>query len=381
MIRAMIGGVNAALLRKELRDLLPWGILGLALGVSHIVEQALTQLDLTPLGRTFYLLNDSHFIAYWFIAFAIGTGLAVREHDDRTLGFLDGLPVSRSRVFFVKCCVMSVLVLVGPLVELATDVTMHWLARGSLDHELHAGLLLLALALQALLLVNGLMLGAALGRLRSLTWLAVGLAATTLLLLVERVPRAAVLNPLSLLYWQWSGAGIGVDAETVRTQAAVTVVAALVAWQGFVGAGKVRRPLNVKGPVTGAIVAVATTAALAAAVVLTIQRFVPQSLPTEPPSASSYQFSPSPPARVETVHYRISYPAHEAEAALALAAEADAIFEQVHALLGVPPGDPIDVDASGSAPNTHGTAFLGRLRMTHGLSGPDSINRSTPEST
>jgi len=49
--------VNAALLRKELRDLLPWGILGLALGVSHIVEQALTQLDLTPLGRTFYLLT------------------------------------------------------------------------------------------------------------------------------------------------------------------------------------------------------------------------------------------------------------------------------------------------------------------------------------
>jgi hypothetical protein len=64
-----------------------------------------------------------------------------------------------------------------------------------------------------------------------------------------------------------------------------------------------------------------------------------------------------------TRHYRISYPAHEAGAALALAAGADAVFERVHELLGVPPGDPIDVDASGSAPNTHGMAFLGRLQM------------------
>jgi hypothetical protein len=64
-----------------------------------------------------------------------------------------------------------------------------------------------------------------------------------------------------------------------------------------------------------------------------------------------------------TRHYRISYPAHEAEAALALAAEADVVFERVHGLLGLPPGDVIDVDASGSAPNTHGMAFFGRLQM------------------
>src|SRR4029078_8494959 len=94
-------------------------------GGDHVVEQSLTQVDLTPLGHTFYLLNDFHVVAYWFIAFAIGTSLGVREHDDRTPAFLDGLPVSRSRVFVVKCCVMAVLVLVGPLIELVTNVTMH----------------------------------------------------------------------------------------------------------------------------------------------------------------------------------------------------------------------------------------------------------------
>ena len=34
----------------------------------------------------------------------------------------------------------------------------------------------------------------------------------------ERVPRAALLNPLTLLDWEWTSAGLLVDGETVRTQ-------------------------------------------------------------------------------------------------------------------------------------------------------------------
>ena len=354
--------MNAALLRKEFRELLPWGVLGLALGLSTVVELALEQVDLTPLGHTFVALNNFNVAIYWLIAFAIGTGLAIREHDDRTLYFLDGLPVSRSRVFLVKCAVMSVLVLIGPAIELAALGTLHLLSRGSLDRALHGALLLQAFVLQALLILNGLMLGAALGRLRSLTWLVAGLAATALILLVERVPRAALLNPLTLLDWQWTSVGIGVDGETVQAQIAVTAAAALVAWQGFVHAGK-GRPLSVSGPITGAIVVGATIATAVAALVL-VMRPMMQAPPAPGPGGSaSFEFAPSPPAQTLTRHYRFSYPAHEAESALALAAEADAVFERVHALLGVPPGDVIDVDASGSADNTHGTAFLGRLRM------------------
>ena len=125
--------MNAALFRKELRDLLPWGVLAVALALSSIAELMLGQVDLAPLGQTFGLLNQFTFVLYWFVAFAIGTGLAIREHDDRTLAFLDGLPVSRSRVFLVKCTVMVLLVLIGPLLELAALGVMHLLSRGSLD--------------------------------------------------------------------------------------------------------------------------------------------------------------------------------------------------------------------------------------------------------
>jgi hypothetical protein len=323
----------------------------------------LEQVDLAPLGQTFRLLNE-YIVLYWVMAFAIGTGLAIREHDDRTLGFLDGLPLSRSRVFFVKCAMMAVLVLVGPLLEAVAIGVFHLLSRGSLDRELHALLLLQALALQALVLFNGLMLGAAFGRLRSLTWAVAGLAVTALFLLVERVPRAAVLNPLTLLDWEWTTSGVVVDGEAVRTQLAVTVLAALVAWHGFVSAGKRRRSLNISGPIAGAVVGAATVG-IAIAVVAVVLRPLGQVAPTVTGvgEEGGYAFGPSPPAQTETRHYRISYPAHEAAAALALATDADAVFERVHELLGLPPGDAIDVDASGSAPNTHGTAFLGRLRM------------------
>ena len=369
--------MNAALFRKEFRDLLPWGVLSLAFGLSNVVQLLLEQVDSTPLGQTFFLLNQENIVLYWLIAFAIGTGLAIREHDDRTLAFLDGLPVARSRVFFVKCAVMSLLVLIGPALELFGLSALHLLSRGSLDRELHAALLAQALALQALFIVNGLMLGAAFGRLRSLAWVAAGLTATALLLFADRVPRAAVLNPLTLLDWQWTTAAIVVDGEAVRTQLAVTVLAALIAWRGFALAGKGRQPLNLSGPIASAAIVVATIATAATLIVVVMRPF--DAVLSSPDSGGEavYRFAPSPPAQAVTRHYRISYPPHEPDAALALAEEADAVFERVHELLGLPPGDVIDVDASGSAPNTHGTAFLGRLRMRLGPEAPAVLAHET----
>ncbi|HEX7235905.1 MAG TPA: ABC transporter permease, partial [Gammaproteobacteria bacterium] len=220
--------MNAALFRKELRDLLPWGVLSLAFGLGNVVQLLLEQVDSTPLGQTFFLLNRENVVLYWLIAFAIGTGLAIREHDDRTLAFLDGLPVSRSRVFLVKCAVMAALVMVGPLLEIVAMAALHLLSRASLDGDLHGALLLQAFALQALFLWGGLTLGAAFGRLRSLAWAAAGLTATALFLFAERVPRAALLDPLTLLDWQWTTAAIVVDGETVRAQVVVLAVAILV---------------------------------------------------------------------------------------------------------------------------------------------------------
>jgi hypothetical protein len=359
--------MNGALLRKELRDLLPWGGLAVALAVAELAFLLIGQIDMLPLGATFVMLNEGSVIFYWFVAFAIGTGLAVREQDDGTLSFLDGLPVSRTHVFLVKCAAMLALVLLAPIVRFTAIVFLHYLSRGSLDYEWHAALLLQGFALQALLMANGLMLGAALGRLRSLTWLVAGIAAVAVLIVTERTPRTAALNPMALLDWQWSATGLRVDSSAVLIQLALAAAALLIAWRGFVKAGAPRARVTDR-PFVGAVVTLGTIGAAVGVLTLIVSREVAGPAgPAEQGSTAAYVFAASPPAQTQTSHYRFSYPAHQAEGALALAADADAIFERVHELLGVPVGERIDVDVSGSARNTHGTAFFGRIRMAlHG---------------
>jgi hypothetical protein len=355
--------MKGALLRKELRELLPWAILGVAVSLVDLVEIFIQQVDMRPLGQTFIFLNDYDNGGYWFIAVAIGTGLVTREHVGGTRAVRGGLPLSRSRSFFAKAAVMAAIVLIPPFGNTLMLSGMHLISRGSLDEPLQAPLLAEALASQALLVVNGLFLGAAFGRLRSLAWLVLGVAMVGLQLLGEFVPRIALLNPISLLDWQWLSNGLTVDPETLRTQAALTAGAFVVAWHGFVTAGKSRLAALATRPVLGAAVTVATIGVGAWAMWLMMG-----GVPREPTVAGAaqpqgFQFAPSPPAQTVTEHYRLSYQAHESAAARALAAEADAIFERVHALLGVPLGGRIDVDASGSIPNTHGTAFDGRIQM------------------
>src|SRR5690606_38437191 len=67
--------MTGALLRKELRELLPWAILGVAVSLVDLTELIVQQVDMRPLGQTVGLLNDFDSLVYWLIAFAIGTGL------------------------------------------------------------------------------------------------------------------------------------------------------------------------------------------------------------------------------------------------------------------------------------------------------------------
>src|SRR5690606_20779395 len=147
---------------------------------------------------------------------------------------------------------------------------------------------------------------------------------------------------------------------------ALAVLGLLIAWRGFLRAGAARVFVLPPRPVIGAAVSVMTTIALLAAVMLFgfQESDEPLASTPEPDDSNLPYFPPSPPGHTTTEHYNFSYPAHEAEAAGALTQEADEIFERVHQALGVELGTSIDVDASGSMRNTHGTAFFGRIRMS-----------------
>jgi ABC-type transport system involved in multi-copper enzyme maturation permease subunit len=360
--------MNGALLRKELRELLPWGVLSVALGVFDLLFALFTQLDMRPLSQTYAGLGDAGSVLFWFIAFAIGTGLATREHDDRTLAFLDGLPVSRSRIFFTKMLVAFGLVMLAPVVRFTLAILLHLLSSDSLQRALNLDLLLLIFAQHALAMCTGLLLGAALGRLRSLTWLAFGCLAVVLLMVIDRIPQAAMLDPTSILDVRLQSGRIRFDAAAVNSQLVLCVIAGYLAWRGFT---RVHRPpiLNLDlltRPVVSAIVSTLTIAVVFLAVYLVANRRMYEGAPSGDEivlDRSEPRFPASAPAQMQTRHFRFSYLASEANAAREVAARADDIFERVHQLLGVPVGALIQVDTSGSATNTHGTAHFGRIRM------------------
>lgn len=360
--------MNAALLRKELRELLPWGVLSVALGVFDMLFVLFTQPDMRPLSVTYAGLGDAGAVLFWFIAFAIGTGLATREQDDRTLAFLDGLPVSRSRVFVTKMAVAFGLVMLAPVVRFTLAILLHLLSSDSLQRALNLDLLLLIFMQHALAMFTGLLLGAALGRLRSLTWLAFGTLAAGLFIAMEHYPRIAALDPTSILDVRLQSGRIRFDATALQAQLVLGVIAGWLAWRGFTRVHRVP-VLNLDlltRPVVSAIVSALTVAVLGfAAFSVASQRAKEVVAPAgEGPVENEEPFFTSiPPAQAQTRHYRFSYVAAEAGAARELAARADGIFERVHELLGVAPGETIQVDASGSATNTHGTAHFGRIRM------------------
>jgi hypothetical protein len=355
--------MTRTLLLKELRDLRPWGVLAIMLGAFDFLPELLTQLDMRPLAQTVGIFSDEGAAVFWVLAFAIGTGLTTREQDDRTLAFLDGLPVTRSRVFLIKCGVTIALVMLAPLIRFLVVLLEHLLSRGSLDYAVHPLLLLQLLGLQLLVICHGVALGAALGRLRSLTWLTIGGAATVLAYATELYPRAAVLNPLSLTAAPLSSAGLTIDGQALWLQVAIATGAFAIAWHGFLRAGRPRSFFASPRPVVGALISAATVVVIGVGFVLWAGDDLEESVAVKTARDDQPRFAPSPPAQTTTRHYEISYPAHEASRALELARRADDIFERVHALLGATPGAPISVDTSGSGRNTLGTAFFGRIRM------------------
>lgn len=89
-----------ALLRKEITGALPVWIGAAALCLTWILAAAFDDLGTSDPWRTFDELGDVGLIMLF--AFASGHWLAASEARDRSLAFLDGLPVRRPTVFFVK---------------------------------------------------------------------------------------------------------------------------------------------------------------------------------------------------------------------------------------------------------------------------------------
>ena len=355
----------STLVRKELRDQLPFLVLGLFLSCMEAIDALAGQPDMHPLSSTFRQLSDPSVVFQLLLAFAMGTGLLVREQDDGTLRFLDGLPVTRTRLFASKLLVAFGVLAVYPTSRVALLALQHVASRSSLNPEIEPGLLAMAWGLMALLTLVGLSLGMVLGYLRSLAWASLAALAVALRLAGRIWPRVLALDPVELLEARLIGVRWAVSTEALLVQIGVAAVLSAVAAAAYAGHGARRSgpfTLALRRPVPSALVFVVTLALGVAAVALYEKDGGGDPEHGGGSAAPAVKFPEAPPGFLATRHYRFRYPALSAGRALALAADADAAFERVAALL--PAGArPIDVDLSGSLEHTVGTAFWDRVRM------------------
>jgi hypothetical protein len=358
--------MNAGLIRKELRGQLPFLFLGVGLLVLEIVELLRGQWDLQPLSLKFDSF-DSFFIFQFLLAFAVGSGLLMREIDDGTLAFLDGLPLTRARAFAVKVFTASMVLLTYPLGYLVLLSGLHLIGRGSLDHDVHVSLLATKFALIVLLTSVGVACGLLLGFLRSLSWMVLALLAIGIKLLSNAWPRFAALNPIDALELSPVGTHIPLALEGLAVQLSIALLFGLSAYLLFSVTGTGRRrqlQLQLSRPFISAIVTGATIAAVLGAFALYMRsggEYRAQQASESGPGSA--QFAPPAPGHAQTLHYTFSYPAQRSEPIQALLLHADEVFGNVATQLDIDGGGPIDVDLSGSNSNTEGTAFFDRIRM------------------
>lgn len=357
------------LLRKEVRDQRPFVILGLVLAGFDLLDGLfrLSPQQLT-LAHTFekkFSASGELSMFTFIIAFALGSGLLVREQDDRTIEFLDGLPVDRPRIFAAKVVVALAITLIYPVSITLYLFAAHALVATSLDPRPHLELLGLGLGLRLVQALCVLALGLALSHFRRLCWLLLGVLFSCYFAARERYPGLSILDPFALLVPHFEGIHWRVPWRALGVQLAGAGALLGVSLALFAGAGeRVLRALEARsrGAVLGALISIATVGACAYAInqVIGADREEP-STPSKP--ASGMVFAPPVPAHTQTDRYRFTYSSNQSRQAERLAERADAAHEQVRELLGVGAGEPIAVDLTGSARHTLGTAYWSTLRM------------------
>lgn len=354
--------MTLALLHKEIRDLGPFFMIQggvIALGIALML---LTGTTTSPIQDTFEA-ELAWAALYVPVALMIGTGVASREADDHTLGFLDGLPVSRGVVFIAKVLAAWLAATSGPVAGVLIDLVSYPLFASHLQADPHVDLVLGALALRCIGLCTTVLVGAAFGLLRSLTWPTFALAWSAVLALAQEVPRATALAPNAWMTVHLAGDHIDVPWEVLVVEATLGAACGLIAFTAFTLSGRLR-PWE-PGPLGKGMVVTGSFVALIGAIVLMAAWFEdPTSSNIGIPGTEDIELAMAPAAQATTDHYRFSYTADNAAEAASLARSADGVYNEVARLLDAPAGARIEVDTSGSKHNTAGTAFDGSIRLS-----------------
>lgn len=356
-----------ALFLKEWRYLRPFLFLVLIFLLLEAFDKLLLPFEAQALSHNLPDLSIALAGGQILLGFALGSGLLVREIDDGTLNFLDGLPLTRGAVFAAKVMAALLVLMLYPLGQILLYALLHLAARESLDAALHPGLLLTLFGLSALVSLVALTLGMLLGFLRYLSWLVLCLLGIGIALLKDVAPSLhAALDTVDLLTWRFTGVHWQLPLATIWTQLGAALLFGALAFGLFKASGgmlaRARKWQRARRWLLKPAVALMVAAAVAGIAVLA-RESASDEVGATPDQVDGATFTPMASGHATTGHFTFSYPALSGERVKPFIAQADRSFEDVAALLQIDAGGPIDVDLSGTTDNHAGTAYFDRIRM------------------
>jgi hypothetical protein len=375
--------VNRALIRKELRDQRSFVGLGIFLCVVETLEMLLLELpDQRPLWVNWNreLVAEGNAMVMLLIALAMAWGLLVREHDERTLEFLDGLPISRPAQFATKVVTALAVLMIYPVFAVGIMLIEHLLSRNSLDRSLHPQPLAMQLTMTLLASAVVLSVGMLLSFLRRLGWLVLAALLVGYIALEARQPWIRGFSPLQLLVPEYSSLHWRWPTRLLSFQLPVLAICLLGAgllyngrfedWLRWLGRALSTRVAKVGIAISVAALFLIFGTTLASRYGARAQQHAADQDGDDdeededaPGPRQMVEFAKPVPISSVTRHYRFSYLSSLQRRADPLLDRADGVFETVQRFFRAEPGDTVVADLTGSMTHTAGTAFWNTVRI------------------
>ena len=226
------------LILKELRALRPyvWLILGTAtLGTGYTLATSFPDQRPLEIARLLKEFDDS--ILVLLFGLMLGAGILIRESEEGTLSFLDGLPVSRTRIFVAKVAAGFCVLLLLPITSIGFEFVTGLVSQTSVSPPVPWRFLAVVTGLSAFVTVYALGVALALSFFRQWLALVAGLIVWAFAWLTAHGESwQKFLNPLAL-FSGLGAPGTPIPWQYVLFQSGATLIALLVAWACFCNLG------------------------------------------------------------------------------------------------------------------------------------------------
>lgn len=363
------------LLKKEVRALIPLGLLGFMLFSGDLISRPLTErIDENTYNHVAHVVgSEGGFLAFMFglLAFFIAYAAFPREHDERTIEFLYAIPVRRSAIFFAKVIAGLIVLWTVAAMGQCTNYVLQVLNPNSIDgHQMTWDLALRVVFLHGMvatvLYAHGLFASA----FRMFGVLPYALLFFLILTVTELMPSMAWLSPSSIVLGEYEGATLVIPWGYIAFHVVVSLMAALCAYVAWMGPlDRMRELFATRSTLATIVLAASAVGVVGLGMVLFIfwiamtygQRG--QAPPEDPRAERPVEEVSFGTAEARTDHYAFVYPSSMEDRALRLISRADRILEAASRVVGASRVPSITVDMAEQSGHHEGIASGTRVRM------------------